>query len=405
MPHLGNTDKILLRLLLLPLSALVSQSAVGQEGSTALTTPEEEAEFAELQAFFRGEAANTRPAEPEIPATWIWIGDFSVGAGYDDNPLLSDMPVSSVFVQPEAQVYGSRISPSPWKASILGYYQGRYFRRNNIDDEQLAFANAMIERKSHVWRLRGALDFLYARQVYDATALLTPEARESGVITQSRPKWSISARRYAKNRWYAEAYLGVSRSVFEEIDEDDWTFTGELRTGRAWRSGFELEIYAGFEHKRYLDAFSRTARGIRIEAHPLRVNRVLAGGEMEWEFGTDDQWELTLDFWAYLDEEADGLYYDRWRADIAPGVVWKPGQWEFAAEAGFQYTDYRSRRVSFSNQAAQWQKKWSGRFSTGYAWNRSWEAKLLCEYADLQSNRASIRYLRRAVTGVLTYSF
>jgi len=392
------------------LTAFVSDmTAQIEPRSTAVLDPEEEAEFAELEAFFtegNDEQEATAQPLPLAVSDWFWSSTAFLGVGYDDNPLQSSRPVASAFVQPEWEIFGSWTPGSRVSGTLFAYLQTRQFERTEIEAEYTAtvYATGEAHTTEWVWRLTG--DLLYARQIYDATRLPSAPTRTSGLTTQTLPRIAFSGQRSLTNTWRIEPYLSAARSWFEEIDEDYWAFRGELRVASGAPQDSRIEFFIGAEHERYLYSLARTERGVRLTETPLRINSLIAGGRGALVWGTDKDWSLALNAWVAYEDDDQGDYNERWRFHLSPELRWRSGRWDLSTRITLRHIDYVARlSSSLSSAQEEWHQRLAISIHGSYDWNEHWSTQVNLALADLDTNRAMIAYRQRSITGICSYHF
>ncbi len=362
---------------------------------------EEEAEFAELEAIFSGKGT---PVAVELPK-WLWIGNVGVQAGYDDNPLRGEMAQGSALLQPQLDFILLWLPDSGFRGTLMTFYEGRYFSRSEMDPEHVAAIYATGEWQ----RLNGktilALDTLYARQVYDATVLRESPERTVGLITQVRPRIRLRHERSLSPDWFLEPSVTVAYSDFREIEEDHWTYEGEIRIGRGQRSGTRMEWYAGGGQDRYLDSPERGALGLGIADTRLRIQFFTTGTKGILVLDKKAQWTLSLDAAVTYENDREGSYFERWRYSLTPEVRWRKNTWDIRARAGWRHTDYAERLLTAIDASTEWNRRWSGSIEVHYEWSEALSSQVRWEINDLDSNRGSIVYRQRQITAGTTYHF
>ena len=267
--------------------------------------------------------------------------------GYKDNLLLSNIK------QEGSGFWLSGLDFSLLRASLDGGPQvtvfasaedRRYFGSDDLDKEQLVLGQAKITQQlAGVWSIAGLAQYLYADQVFDASA--TEQLFETLPVKSHNIQLAPILTRNLPWNSELELKLTAERQLFNKPLDDYWEFGPELTYTKKYGNRSTASLSYTYDHRLY-----DTRNALRLDRVPL-LDIPLRFDQHEFEFMVNHSWDQDrhwrIRFRALFERNEDsgaGFYdYNRYRLMQRFGYWGK--DWQASVEGKVLHYDYDDQPV------------------------------------------------------------
>jgi hypothetical protein len=345
--------------------------------------------------------------EPKLELT-LWDKSISLrGAiGYKDNVLLSAaQPQGSAFWLSALDVTLLRLSleGGPNLTFFLSAEDRRYFSSEELEKEQLLLSQFKLEQPFlEAWTASAAIQYLYADQVYDASA--TEQILQTLPVKSHNLQFVPGIKRSLPWSSELELKFAVERQYFNEPLDDYWEIGPQLTYTKKYGNRSEVWVSYTFDHRAY---DTRQEQTLDFELVP---DTSLEYTQHEFETGVNHSWDETRHWrsrarvlFEINDDGGTGFYnYHRYRLSNRFGYF--ATDWEATIEGKILHYDYQKQRVF---EGTEIRSTWEY-VVAGHARRTVW--KKLSVFADVEheiseSNYALEEYTVTTVVGGVDWEF
>ena len=274
----------------------------------------------------------------EVP-TSFWDKSFNLrGAlGYKDNVLLSNnRPDESAFWQTslDFSLFGFSLDNGVNFTLFASFEDRRYFSSDELDKEQLAIAQARLEKPfAEVWKSGASFQYFYIDQVFDASA--TEDIFFPLPVQAHRLGLSPFVSRQFPRGYSLELQFNVDRQLYNQPLDDFWEYGPKLSLEKKYGHRSTANISYALQQRDY---DTRPAFDSAFSPVPGSSLRYL---QHELESSLNHSWDKQR----------------RWRSRVRLGF-------EYNLDNGSGYFDYRRYRVSnrFGYYQASWNASLEGKY-------------------------------------------
>lgn len=278
------------------------------------------------------DAANSNAETLDLPGPWVWTLSLRTWGGYNDNPRLSAVnPTGSALVAGGGDFMVFRDGEEGHEANLFVSAEQVGYLEEGIDPETLVIAQADYTRRwSSGWLAGASMEYLYLRQVYDASEVVGVPV----VIPTRGHTWSFrpKAGHEWESGWSVEVAGDLTYQWLADPLDSYWDRGVDLTV--TWEPGIRdrLQVNGGILRRSFEDRLARAGDGELLD-------RVLAYDQAEvealWSRVWDDRrrWRTTLrgGYRVSVDNGGGVFDYDRWGASVLVRHVAK--RWEVRLDA------------------------------------------------------------------------
>ena len=326
--------------------------------------------------------------------------------GYKDNVLLSSAhPEGSAFWQTALDVTVFRLSLDGGVnfTYFLTAEDRRYFSSDEIEKEQLLLTQAKLEKPiGDDWVASATLQYLYADQVYDASA--TELILETLPVKSHNVQFSPGITRNLPWNSALELKFTLERQYFNEPLDDYWEYGPQLAFTKKYGNRSEASLSYTFDQREYdqrrevdLDFFAVEGTSLAYEQHEFEF-------DLNHSWDEERRWRSRLRFVFELnDDNATGFYdYNRYRLSKRFGYYAE--NWQATVEGKILHYDY-DRQPVFEGTGIR--STWEYVLA-GHVHKRIWKQMNIfadTEYDIAESNYALEEYTVWTLMGGIDWEF
>jgi hypothetical protein len=285
-----------------------------------------------------------------FPTTFVWSAGLKAGIGGSDNFLKRVNPVSSTYALIEGDAFLNLVLEDS-SFTALFYAEGiTYERDTEVRTESTAFLHTNYTRFTGSSAWGANLDLFYGDQVYDASLILTSQPVGES-FRQVRPQLDLFREWLPGERDRLRLQAGLSRSLFEDADNDYWRPSLEFSWERSLNPTFTgtstLSLYREFHDSRQ----TRLPSGLTgDDPRDLEVNGLELEQAVEWDPRFAPALAFNGRFRVALEDSLGGSYEDaiRWTASL--GSTWKGSLADASLSLLWQNIRYDQRQAGFFDE-------------------------------------------------------
>lgn len=286
--------------------------------------------------------------EPKLE-TALWDKTVSLrgGFGYKDNVLLSSTQEDgSAFWLSALDFTLLRLSldQGPNVTFFLSGEDRRYFSAEEINKEQLLITQLKVEQPFlDDWTAGTALQYMYADQVYDASA--TEQILTTQPVISHNIQFAPGIKRNLGSKSDLELRFTAERQFFNEPLDDYWEFGPQLIYTKRYGHRSEATLSYTFDHRSY---DTRQEMDLNFEEVP---DTSLEFTQHEFELGVYHSWDekrrwrSRARFMFEINDDGGTGFYDYYRYRLSKRFGYYGDTWEATIEGKILHYDYRIQPV------------------------------------------------------------
>jgi hypothetical protein len=293
-------------------------------------------------------AARAEEDEPKLDvALWDKSVTLRGALGYKDNVLLSSTQEDgSAFWQSALDVTLLRLSldQGPNVTFFLSGEDRRYFSAEQIHKEQLLLTHLKLEQPFlEDWTASAALQYMYADQVYDASA--TEQILTTMPVKSHNIQVAPGIKRSLPGNSELELKLTAERQYFNEPLDDYWEFGPQLIYTKKYGHRSEATASYTLDHRNY-----DTRRELDLDFQEV-PDTSLEYIQHEFELGVNHAWDEKRHWRSRarllfeINDDGGTGFYDYYRYRLSKRIGYFADTWEATLEGKILHYDYRKQPV------------------------------------------------------------
>jgi hypothetical protein len=302
--------------------------------------------------FLAGLMAVATRAEEELEeelklSFWDKSINLRGGFGYKDNVLLSTVnrEGSAFWLSAvDFAVLRASLDGGPQVTFFASGEDRRYFSSSALDKEQLLLAQARVTQDvSYDWAFGGLVQYLYADQVFDASA--TEQLFETLPVKSHNLQIAPIIKRSLPWNSELELRLSAERQFFNEPLDDYWEAGPELTWTRNYGNRSSASLSYTYDHRMY-----DTRLPLSLEREPIGEGN-LQLSQHEFEFALNHSWDKERHWRTrvkalveFNDDNGAGFYdYTRYR--LSGRIGYWGSDWHATLEGRLLHYDYERQPI------------------------------------------------------------
>jgi len=278
---------------------------------------------------------------------WDKTINFRGAAGYKDNVLLSNIKrEGSAFwlTGADFSLFRAPLDGGPSVTIFASAEDRRYFSAPDLDNEDVVLSQAKIMQEvGGDWSVGGLVQYLYADQVYDASAteqlftalpVISHNFEVAPIVTRTLP-------------WNSELELKVSgeRQLFDEPLDSYWEFGPQLTYTKKYGNRSSVSLSYRYNHRYYdtrhaldLERFDIPDRPLRFDQHDFELTA-------SHSFDQARHWRNRLRLLFGMNTDNGVGFYDYHRYRVIERFGYYGKDWQATIEGKILYYDYQKQPV------------------------------------------------------------
>jgi hypothetical protein len=284
------------------------------------------------------------PTAPDAVSPWSGGLTLRTWSGFNDNPQLSSLnEVGSGFVGGGGDLLLFRLAEDGLWVSFFASLDHIGYLAADLDPETVAIASAEIRQTwASGWSLGAMMDYLYFKQVFDASEIqgvpLIVSARAHTWSFKPLVGWAIN------EEVSLELQVEATREWLGEPLDDLWDVGTKITARWDAEPVGELAVSYGFRQRRFASRPTRDAEG-----NPLPETLAYSQHEVEatWTktWGPEERWRTTLRTGLRQNLDNGSGFFDYDRVQVGAGIRYVGTHWELRADARWRWYTYPVQRV------------------------------------------------------------
>ncbi|HTG45679.1 MAG TPA: hypothetical protein VK633_14245 [Verrucomicrobiae bacterium] len=326
--------------------------------------------------------------------------------GYKDNVLLSHTQrEASPFWQSalDFSLIRAALDDGPSVTFFLTGEDRRYFSSSEVEKEQLILSQAKFTQEiSSEWALGGLAQYLYADQVFDASA--TEQFIQALKVKSHNIQFAPFVTRSLPGKMELELKFTGERQLFNEPLDDYWEIGPQLTWTKQYGHRSSAALSYTYDDRRYDTRRQLDLAFQPVENSSLRFDQHEFEGVINHSWDARRRWRSRARFLFEVNQDNGSGYYDYYRYRFSQRFGYYSKSWQATVEGKVLHYDYQRQPVPGTAELRQVWEYVAGLHLEKTIWN---QLKIFAdtEHEIVKSNYQVEEYWVNTLMGGVDWEF